>query len=198
MKSKQLYHEAASQGLSIAKLKYGLSDLDRWSKKEWIYRSKGKRNTYAKLYDHDFYTSLKMLPVITKSIPVLAEEIRSVARYNKWIKRYETEYSLKDAELDDVKSMMYLSSEYLKNNQLDNYFYWLKKAANRGYYKAQYYLARDYSGNGDAKITFYWNKAFYWYTKAAENGWPFAFNGLAYCYLNGLGVEKKLKRRSTF
>lgn len=198
MKSKQLYHETASQGLLIAEFKYGLSDLDRWSKKEWIDRSKGKGNTYAKLYDHDFYTSLKMLPVTTKSIPVLADEIKSVARYNKWLKRYENEYSLKTAELGDVKSMMYLSSEYLKKNQLDNYFYWLKKATNRGYYKAQYYLARDYSGNGDVKITLDWNKAFHWYTKATENGWPFVFNGLSYCYLNGLGVEKMLEKRCTF
>ena len=136
MKSKRLYHEAASQGLSIAELKYGLSDLDRWSKKEWIDRSKGKGNIYAKLYNHDFYTSLKMLSVTKKSIPVLADEIRSLSRYNKWLKKYETKYSLKAAELGDIESMMYLSSEYLKVKQFDNRFYWLNEAANLGYYKA--------------------------------------------------------------
>lgn len=198
LKSKQLYYAAASQGLSIAEFKYGMSDIDKLSKQEWIKRSKEKGNIYANLYNNDFLTSLKMLHYTKKAIPVVADEIRSLARFNKWLERYEMKCSLKAAEMGDIKSMMYLSSKYLKMNQLDNYLYWLNKAANYGYYKAQYYLARDYSGNGDAKVTIDWNNAFYWFTKAAENGWPLAYNDIAYCYLKGLGVEKSFEKALYF
>ncbi|EXX52258.1 Skt5p [Rhizophagus irregularis DAOM 197198w] len=50
---------------------------------------------------------------------------------------------------------------------------------------------RYYNGEGTEKNL---EKAFYWYQKAAENGYEKAMHNLAICYVNGEGTEKNLEK----
>lgn len=66
--------------------------------------------------------------------------------------------------------------------------YWLRKAAQQGHARAQYFLGICYA-NGDG-VTRNMYDAVKWWLKAAAQDVGEAQYLLAYCYLNGMGTEK--------
>jgi len=97
---------------------------------------------------------------------------------------------LTTAVFNTVISNMF-SNPYGKSIATEKYpkaLYWLKKAAEQGYAKAENYLGVMY-GNGLGVPQDY-NKALYWLKKAAEQGYAKAENNLGNMYANGLGVPQ--------
>lgn len=67
-------------------------------------------------------------------------------------------------------------------------FYWFRKAAEKGYDRAQFRLGLCYDyGIGVSENR---TQAVYWYRKAAEKGYDRAQYHLGLCYDNGIGVSK--------
>ena len=87
--------------------------------------------------------------------------------------------------------------EYEKYNNLyekygicDSAIYYLKKAAEAGYAKAQFSLGMKYrNGNGVPQDN---QKGFYWILKSANQGYDKAMNSAGYMYRHGIGVTKDM------
>ena len=52
-------------------------------------------------------------------------------------------------------------------------------------------------GNSEMGISIDYDKAMYWYKKAADQGYGKALNNLAYLYLDGKGTEKNVNKELT-
>ncbi len=81
---------------------------------------------------------------------------------------------------------------HIKSEELQKAFEWYSKAANSGYARGQYLLAKCYSKGKGTPINK--EEAIKWYSKAAEQGYSWAQEALATCYENGEGVEQDLAK----
>ncbi|WP_434779209.1 tetratricopeptide repeat protein [Neisseria sp. Ec49-e6-T10] len=96
------------------------------------------------------------------------------------------------AQNGDVEAQYLLAKAYYNGDGVSQdtqkSFYWLIKAAEQGYAKAQDNLASAYYENGDKQ------KAFYWFNKAAEQGLALSQYSLAFMYYKADGVPSDAKR----
>jgi TPR repeat protein len=79
-----------------------------------------------------------------------------------------------------------ISAEY------DRALYWLKKIAEQGDVKAQFYLGVMYAAGRDIDIDY--KKSAYWFEKAAEQGDELAQLNIGIYYIEGHGVSKNLEK----
>ncbi|MBR0315581.1 MAG: SEL1-like repeat protein [Synergistaceae bacterium] len=92
---------------------------------------------------------------------------------------------------------MYFEGKYVSQDSQKGLEWFLKAEEESHYYGFQEALGDVYmSGKGDIKQDY--KKAFYWYSKAAEQGWADAQNQLASMYYYGLGVNKDYKKAFEF
>ncbi len=136
-----------------------------------------------------------------------ADQDNATAQFN--LGEYYSNCYMDDIFEDDLKKQL-LSDEQengfevdrvviIKNNcyeknkigDLEQAFYWYKKAAEQGHLESQKTLGNFYEyGKGVKKNL---EKAFFWYKKAAEQGDFEAQCNFGLCYEYGKGVEKNLK-----
>lgn len=99
-------------------------------------------------------------------------------------KQYETlEYLLKKAENGNAEAMYKYS---LLCKARDNRVKWLKKSAEKGYVRAQFYLGVAYDDGDFAGIDVNSDFCKKWLTKAFKKGFSMA---KVYCLYKGIGVE---------
>jgi TPR repeat protein len=124
------------------------------------------------------------------------------------------------ANQGDTKAMCDLATTYMQNDNFEEGFFWIEKAANDGNSEAQAFLACFYMDEGDFKTAFHWaqqaakqgdssmqhnlgvcyrdgmgtsvnpQQQFYWFQQAANNGNVESKHDLGLCYLNGTGTAE--------
>jgi len=102
---------------------------------------------------------------------------------------------VRDSKKGDAESQFDLASTYAHGWGIDQddkkVIYWLTKAADQDFLKAQIRLALCYSDGDHVKQNY--EKAVFWYTKAAEQGDGFAQSMLGIFYSNGVVPEDEIK-----
>lgn len=120
--------------------------------------------------------------------PISANQMEEVKRLQFFLNRAENGDMYAAVEL----YKMYVCGDVLPKN-IDEGLSWLIKAAESGLSKAQFELGKLYHEDNELVEKDH-DKAFKWFSKAWDNGYPYSGAYLAVCYMSGYGTPKDEKR----